>query len=302
MALRLHCDGCGGNVMVDSGFSGSVCRCPYCKKMIAVPPGLEQDETDPATQGTDRPDAPLSQAQADAQYAQSARTARPQAKSPNRSSKFALLAILLILVMAGGVFLIYSLLNSNNNDGDNTGNTSDDNNNPSAETITGAMIASDIKLTPPVIYCIDAGADMAKPEGYKRACDIVCNSIKSLPAGTKYKIMVFLEMTIESLEGDYLTTSSTSVASARAFLDKYKANGSTSGPLQEGMVKAIKMQPKTLILITATTVQPENIIKQAKKFKVPIVAINLHKWDDADAGLMKIANDTGGAFKAYHEE
>jgi len=154
----------------------------------------------------------------------------------------------------------------------------------------------------PVIYCIDAGSTMERPEGYDTAVEIVCKSIESLDNGSQFNVLVFREMTCEQLSGDYLTVGDTSVEVTREFLKKFKARGSTIDTLQKGMAKAIEMTPAMCVLLAAYEVDGRQIIRKAKAKSVPIVTISLHRWEDADASLTKIAEETGGQFKAFRED
>jgi len=291
----MRCEGCGGNVTVDDAFSGSVCRCPYCKAIITVPPGLgSQDEN------LERPDAPPSQEEADSQIAQ-ALPVEPvgtpsRVKSTHKARrKIALIAVMLILTLTLVAGLLYVLVIKPNAEANGKSNTVDDK--------KVDLLALDVKLVAPVIYCIDGGSTMYRPEGYDNAVEIVCKSIETLKSESKFNVLVFTERRCKQLGDDYLTSTDESPDSARQFLKQFKAEGSTIGSVQEGMAKAINMKPAMCVFFAAVHVEDtEEIIRLAKANNVQIITVSLDRYDDADESLTKIAEETGGQFKAFREE
>lgn len=59
MAVRVRCSDCKKQIAVDDAFAGSMCRCPYCKSIVMVPPKDEIESIDSRTSRPQkRPDKP----------------------------------------------------------------------------------------------------------------------------------------------------------------------------------------------------------------------------------------------------
>ena len=58
MAMKIDCPECNKRILIDEGFAGGVCRCPYCKALAFVPGEMG------ATSAGKRPDAPTARPEA----------------------------------------------------------------------------------------------------------------------------------------------------------------------------------------------------------------------------------------------
>jgi phage FluMu protein Com len=71
MSIKIRCDQCSKKILVDEGFAGGACRCPYCKAIVMVPGDSDASVGARPQTPSGRPEAPggRSQSRGNAQAA-----------------------------------------------------------------------------------------------------------------------------------------------------------------------------------------------------------------------------------------
>jgi len=293
MALKIRCTDCTKKISIDEAFAGGMCRCPYCKAIVAVGGGMVN-----GAKGA-RPDAPTVRSVAPGAGA-SAEAAIAEENIPMARPVMIqgivtiVLLVLLMGMVAGGVALalwggpdvpvpepepVVEELNPFDPGG-------------RAATVAG------MTLTAPVVYVIDIGGAMRDVLDYGVFMTIV--SAQSLGADNEFAVLLTGET-----EGRWVQDEYAAGGAAGA-----NAVGEAMGKLQAGFItdrdaalrEAFKKDPapKTVVFFTSEAVEDgEELAAEAKAKGIRIVAIALDSDPEARMILAKLAADTGGQSKEF---
>ena len=123
---------------------------------------------------------------------------------------------------------------------------------------TGPRI-EDLKLEPPVVYCIGASSGRA----FNYALGKTLESIETLSPGQKFEMVVCYEDSLKRLSGNYVTAGPDAPTEVRKFCDDLVA-GSASR-IAEGVQAAAAMQPRprTLVIFAHSAVPDADVDKVA---------------------------------------
>ena len=272
MAIKIGCTKCGKKISIDEAFAGGVCRCPYCKTINDVPLNSRRSQS-----GTRAVPTEASQKRI------------PIAKRASYQGITAVVLFALILIMIVGVIL--AIVMATRAGGDGGGKTPDQT--PTATEVNpfvaGApsTVAGDIKITTPVVYCIEAGRSMGG--FYGDALDMVEASTKTLGLRDRVSIVVAWDDNVRSFE-------SGSVASMLAEAKALDPEGTS--PMADAIDEALAMTPETIVILTRQGVAL-SAAEAIKAEGVDVVVIVLDGIASIDSEMQTFAKAAGGACCSY---
>lgn len=321
MKIKIRCDGCGRQIAVDEAFIGGVCRCPYCKALVAVE-GTVSTERDggrpdaPAREGAARPAEPAhagSQTRRPAVPAQgqdelAAKAARqtsvPMASPAKVSGVVGIvLAVVLVGILAvGGVIAVRMGLFTRDEKPKSSpspqGATPSKGDGPSAATknapapsAVGPNVLGDMPITSPVVYCVEIGG--VSPARRGELATVLAESVRSLGPEGKFNIVACMEGRVEVFGRLFFGGGPAGALEARKFLAGLPAGG--PAPMDDGVRTAIESRGATVVLLGSSSLDAEAAGARAAAMKVKVAAVGLHADASAGAAYKALAGETGGA-------
>jgi phage FluMu protein Com len=318
MAIRIRCSECSKKISIDEAFAGGACRCPYCKAIMMVPgDGKEASSARPSAPRPDSPDAVVAGAARPAV----APTEVPMADRVRIQSYAAVVVIgLLLLATVAGVIVLALSLGSKEKKNDQKKNeppkTLVDVANPFETKVEGASIASDVKITTPIVYVIDCGASMQRM--IDLSSKIVRVSVRTLGPQGKFTVIMALS---EETPG-HPPTGTVKLPSGSVMLENGFVNGGKPGEktaakfmsdLEEveycghGVVdvvpsikSALAMNPKTVVVFTNKEINgAEELIASAQKAGIKLVTMGMETDDLVRESLQKLSDGAKSETRAY---
>lgn len=184
-----------------------------------------------------------------------------------------------------------------------------------ASSVSGASVANDVTIDPPVVYVIDAGSSMSGK--FDVAATMARVSILSLGKNQKFTILLSTGRS-EAADGDKASATGTLAMpsgyrggaaegeqAAKKFLeDFFDSNRAGIGrsDILQTLSAAMDLEPKTLVVFArkdVTDEQAKPIIDKAKKVGAKIVTIVLDSEGQTDLTITKLARETGGESRNY---
>ena len=324
MAIKIRCVDCKKKISIDEAFAGGVCRCPYCTAIVYVPDDTGTKKSKGRPQAPkQRPKAPSSRPEAptpvgipavvdpNAQTAIDAPTATQTQKAHDESDKamaeahgqadiptaapvkvqgiIAIVFAVMLAGMLGGIVYLAIVITSTTI----VENQPEDYNN-TAFTIRKDFpsVAGTIKVTTPVVYCIDTSKPMA--EVFEAAGNIVIASAKSLKGG-KFNVILLGE-------DDDKILSPQPIASDKAGIDKFKAflvmELCGAADQARGLQTALDMNAKTVVLLARDSASGTKSVAEGA-FKTKSVPLHTVVLESSSAGMEELSKITGGKSRSF---
>lgn len=310
MKVKVRCDNCDRQIAVDEAFVGGVCRCPFCKALVSV------DGVESSGRAKSRPEAPsLESARPEAPVrhdgaADLARRAAAQKSVPTASpvkvvnvvaiamaaALAAMLAAGVILAVRAGVFRRAAPTPPEAPvlspvplpvPGPTTGPA------PESQPTGPATVAGTIVIEPPVAYCLELGPGRI---GQRSGVVLLATeSVRTLGPARTFALAACSGGAVQWRDGKKFTGGGLRAA---AKLDGFFSGLGASGaaPVAEAFEQALKMAPRTVVVVGWSKVQAAAAAARAKNAGVK-VAVLCVAGDDAGAeSLETFARDAGGTF------
>ncbi|MHC4982124.1 MAG: hypothetical protein ACYTF6_03015, partial [Planctomycetota bacterium] len=226
MAIKLRCVACDKKLTVDEGFAGGVCRCPYCKALMAVPEarmrwGVRPRPTAPVGRAHAPPGRPETPGEVAGAHAEVAEEHIPLARPVRIQGVLALVLMGLVVAMAAavGILLVTYGTDSSRENGPKEGQTDQqvaDGGGPDgvgtnrangAQAPAGPSICK-LQIAPPVVYCIASRSQRA----FDFAASETLKSIETLKEGRRFQVALCYEDGFKSVADGYLTVSKAGLA------------------------------------------------------------------------------------------
>ncbi len=300
MSIKIRCSQCSKKITIDEAFAGGICRCPYCKSLVDVPADEEEHAASarPAAPNRQagRPAAPSSKeaASREKRAAAAHHEEIPMANPVKFQGIMAivLLGLFLVMLIAGVIISVEVFWPEAEAPA-----PPPEPPNPYQKTrqVQGPVVAGDIELATPVVYCIDTGASMAEYYGYAQL--MVESSLESLDGG-RFSIILAGETEDKFVSGDYLTAHKEGLDKAGEFMQMAWCSGASD--ISRALEAALGKKPASVVLMARKEV--DGAEKTAEKFKsagVPLVVVALSEDAEVQDSLKKLAQAAGGSFRAY---
>lgn len=308
--MKVRCPECDERIVVDEGFAGGVCRCPYCKALVFVPakPGDKggarpEAPGEPESAPPDRPDAPKIRQMR-------GRGVVVEAMQAPSASRLKLPGII-AMVLLGGVLAIavaaITLLQMGSgekarlhgeppvhvrheaSDSRSIGSRDE-------HRIAGAGVA-DLAIEPPVVYLIDAGRSMQAT--YDLAAAIVRKSICTLQDDQRFNIIVCYGRERKMLGPRPHRGNESTYRFATEFMKKIPTPAGLTD-LTAAMIFAIERKPKTIVLLARKPLGDiERVAEAAKRENVKITTISIASNEYATSTMSDLAAMTGGMSRRF---
>jgi len=270
MPLKVKCEHCNQEMILDEGFAGGVCRCSQCGQMQNVAQDAPRISTVPADSG--------------------------RSFSAGRFVKrYAVgLIILVLLAFTGGVVIVI------------LGQLSPGTNNVEVEMESGPVEGPSFLTRMPiegnsVVYCLDHGGSM------NTSFDLVRNgvirSLESLGEDKLFDIIFWEEEGFRQMQPPGLRyATAENIALARSRLNEIIPRGlPIPGP---ALKKALSLDPANICLISDQlfdSQQQTSLLKLVSEHDVKILAVGLFS-EEMDKTFNKIAQQTGGRYMAVEPD
>ncbi len=330
MAITIRCSECKKKISVDEAFTGSMCRCPYCKAIVSVPEsGARSAKARPAAPSP-RPDAPKHKAPATRQPAEAGQpSADSDLKGAHRAQHVAMakpvrvqgiftlvLIGLLVLVLGGLAWAVVAMVSSNGEESPHQGPVAQAPRDPNAPPPPSrvnpfaaggsSVVAGDIAIQPPVAYVVDAGGAMRPTIGY--AAVMVYRSVASLPESARARLLVMKDASSQGLTQPMAGLLSGGQAAAKRMLkvlDTTYPGGTTDAVIPAAIESADKVGAKTVVLLTRGPIDDPKataaMASWASQSGRKLVLISIGSRP-ADAKILEdLAAETGARFRSYDE-
>ena len=319
MSITIRCTGCGKKISMDEGFAGGACRCPYCREIVLVggatapAAGVRPQAPVDRPEGPDEP-AAAGPAEAPVMAEVISHGEVPMARPVRLQGILTLVLLGLLLAMvAGAIVLALQFANNKetiayNPDGSRIIKTTtgaaassapvvQDNPFSTPAPAAGAAVAG-LRITAPVIYCIDCGGSMKETFDYARFMARV--SIRSLKNADKFSIYLSCQGEDKILEGDYHQGGPAGELGVRDFLEN---RPSGQADIKRTLLAAIDKKPRTIVLLRRDGVADmTDLIAQAVAKNVSIVVVGLASGQTAAQSLEDLAKSTHGASAIFTEQ
>jgi len=298
--MKIRCDDCRKKISVDDAFAGGVCRCPYCKAIVAV----SGDSTN-VSHGA-RPDAPMdrSEARGAAPSAAVSEEEIPMARPVMIQGVVTIVLLgLLAVMLVVGMFLVVHLL------GDSNGDQPPPPPPPAINTFGWSVpstVAGDIKIEAPVVYVIDGGSSMGRMLDF--ALRMTRASVRSLKGDQKFNIVISMEEKDRILSPEDVGGGLAGDKKASEFIEQVVDAGAGYGAsdLARAMDAATEKKPRTVVLFVSMKQVPDGQgpdgLGMAEKLKaagVKVVALSLNSDPSSIESAAKLADTTGGVARSY---
>jgi len=310
MATRIRCKDCRKKISIDEAFAGGVCRCPYCAALVLVPnKGGKADNGARPESPAGRPDTPAAPpagptAPADetAIAAAHGQTEIPTAKPVKLQG---IVSIILSVLIVGMIIALSILVGAYVAKDIPTSKKPPElphitvDYGVTAFTINSdhPAVAGDMKVTTPVVYCIDTSDNMQQVIEY--AGEIVLGSLKSLGGG-KFTVILLGEETDQALSDQPIEADQAAQAKAREFLT---AEVFGAADLARGLRAALAAKPATIVLMARSTgmdtQELQTVAEEISSQGARLLTIALDASADAQKELADIARTTGGESRAF---
>jgi hypothetical protein len=192
------------------------------------------------------------------------------------------LAVLLVGMIGGMVFLGVHLTNP-----PPVLDVPEDYGNTALTTRDFPAVAGTIKVTTPVVYCIDTSRPMA--EVFEPAGQIVIASIKSLKGG-KFNVILLGEDDDKTLSAQPIASDKAGIAKAQAFITLELCGAAEQA---RGLQAALDMNAKTVVLLARDSAMGAKSVAEGA-FKDKSVPLHTVILAGASKGLSEMAELTGG--------
>ncbi|MFW6133575.1 MAG: hypothetical protein ACOC8F_06725 [Planctomycetota bacterium] len=274
MAVRLRCTGCDKKISVDDAFAGSMCRCPYCKAIVAVPGGAEVPARRPAVPAR-RPASPVE----DEAPAQGGKRPVVMARPVRLQGILALVLLAAVVLMAAGAALVLVRYGPElfqkqqparepapdeaQDEAPEEAGAGDARPQPGQPVIvdddsddgvvrTGPRVMG-MRVASPVAYCVGLGGwslDTARAE--------MLESIETLDEAARFTVVWSdYEGDVAVMPGGYRPSDAEGASAARQFVER---RASAHG-LADAVVRAAKLDPppKTIVVFAGSPMSDEDI-------------------------------------------
>jgi hypothetical protein len=321
MAIKIRCVDCKKKISIDEAFAGGVCRCPYCTAIVYVPdetgnkkrkgrpqapkqrPKAPTTRPESPTQAVIDPNAetaidapktiktPMARDESDkAMAAEHGQTDIPTAAPVKVQGIVAIVfAVLLVGMLGGMVYVAIEVTSPMTIEED-----------PPDDYVNNAFtvrkdfpsVAGTIKVTTPVVYCIDTSKPMG--EVFEAAGNIVIASAKSLKGG-KFNVILLGE-------DDDKVFSPQPIASDKAGIDKLKKflvmELCGAADQARGLQTALDMNAKTVVLLARDSASGTKGIAEGA-FKTKSVPLHTVVLESSSAGMEELSKITGGKSRSF---
>ncbi|MCY2929325.1 MAG: hypothetical protein NTV86_07480 [Planctomycetota bacterium] len=314
MKVKIRCDHCARLIAVDEAFVGGVCRCPFCKALVSIDgeesggragsrpeaPGLESA----------RPEAPVSRDVA----ADLARRAAAQKSVPTASPVkmvnvvgIVLAVALVAIVIVGLVIAVRMGVFRGSSSPEPTTQTSRvESPAPAATTVpaTGpaaepqprgpATVAGTIEIEPPVAYCLELGPGRIGQRSGVVA--LATESVRTLGPARTFAMAACSGGAVQWRDGRKFTGGGLRAATGlEGFFSGLGASG--AAPVAEAFEQALKISPRTVVVLAWSKLQAAPVAARAKNAGVKVVVVCVAGDDAGAAALEAFAHDCGGSFQ-----
>ena len=333
MAIIIRCSECQKKISVDEAFTGSMCRCPYCKAIVSVPesgqrsatarpaaPSPRPDRPGAPKPGTPRPGQPAQHASGVSERsADSAKRAQhvAMAKPVRVQGIFTLVLIgLLVLVLAGLAWAVVAMVSSVGEGQPHQGPVPQAPRDPNAPPPPSrvnplaaggsSVVAGDIAVRPPVVYVVDAGGAMRPTIGF--AAVMVYRSVASLPQSARVQLLVMKDASSQGLVQPIEGSPTGGKAAAKRMLtvlDTTYPGGTTDAVIPPAIESAGKLGAKTVVLLTRGPIDDPKATAAMKSWASEsgrqLVLISIGSRPGDAKMLEDLAGQTGATFRSYDE-
>lgn len=330
MKVKIHCDSCSRQIAVDEAFVGGVCRCPFCKALVAVDgavlggrEGSRPESPEPQAQ---RPSSPASPSARPAAASDLANRAARQMNVPTASPVKVVnivvivmaLALAAMIVVAVGVGIRSGWFRSTpapvappeappenmapaprvapprpGPTPAQTQPTSEPAPPPEPQPSGPASLAGNIVIEAPVTYCIELGPGRIGQRSGVVA--LVSESIRTLGPARRFDIAAGTGGEVKWLDGKAFRPGG--MAAAGKMEDFFAGLGASgAAPMSEAFAAALKVAPRTVVVLAWSKVEAPEAVARAKKDGVKVVVVCVGPSDAADS-LEALARQCGGVFR-----
>jgi len=265
---------------------------PNAATAIDAPPVDVNAQTAIETPQTPRKPKPLktaSQEEADRAMAAAHGQANiPTAAPVKLQGIIAIIFAILLLGMLAGIVVMAIYLTQPRDIGD----PPKDHENTAFTTKEFPAVAGTIKVTAPVVYCIDTSRPMG--EVFEPACNIVIASAKSLKGG-KFNIILLGEADDKTLSPQPIAADKAGIDKARKFLEMDLCGAAEQA---RGLKAALDMKAKTVVLLARDSAFGAGDVAKGD-FKTKSVQLHTVILASKSRGLEEMAKATGGKSRAF---
>ncbi len=317
MAITIRCTGCKKKISMDEAFAGGACRCPYCREIVLVGgsagPGVKKRPEAPSA----RPESPMDEAAPVAENAPVmadivSHADVPMAKPVRLQGVVTIVLLGLLLAMVGGaIYLALQLSKTEVITGPDGTKTvvrpGESPRTPTTATVdkppvnpfstpsaaSGAAVAG-MKLTAPVVYCLDSGGSMKEVFNY--AYEMTRVSVLVLKPSDKFTVMVSAQGEDKIIEG------AGGKDGEEAIVGVADITPQGSADIKKTILTAIEKKPRTIVVFRRSAIpDADEIVERAKAENVTILTVGLTTSESAAAGMQKLSQATGGASAIFTE-
>jgi len=314
MALKIRCDDCKKKISIDEAFAGGMCRCPYCKAIVAVPGGeaapAKRSKTTVQRRGApmrpDRPGGPTAAAPPAAAPAPVEPEPIPMATPVKVQGIVTIVLLVGLLGMVGaGIAMAIVYVGGKQEPEQPTpvpvNGKGDEPVNPLAPTPRSSIAG--IAVEGPVIYILDTSKSMYTEGGLDYANIILVHAIDSMPQGSRCAIYLAGESEDRFVDlegGAYFSGGPISAERAGRALRRVIGAGISDRDAAIEKVIAMDPGPKTIVLLTRDAVDdPASLAEQAAQKKIRVIVIALNAPAGAAERLEGLTDPTGGKTVSY---
>ena len=243
----------------------------------------------PAPAGTPAPQKPATQAQADKALAMAHGQKNIPVAAPVKFQGIVAIILLLLMIgmVGGGIYLAIEFTSPPIVD-----TTPEDYDNTAVTTREFPAVAGTIKVTAPIVYCIDTSKPMAN--FFEGAESIVIASAKSLKGG-KFNVILLGEDEDKIMSEKPIAADAAGIKKAQAFIEMELCGLAEQA---RGVSKALEMGAKTVVLLaTDSAMGAKDVAEGALKEKT--VKLHTIALGRRSRGLEQMAKTTGGQHKKF---